>query len=137
MLRYYGKTKLIIFTCPGLGRALTTRFILKPNTTVVAAVRNLEHPTSQSLSGLPRGDDSKLILVKVDSVSDTDAHDAIKLIQTEHGIDKLDVVVANAGYGTVYGDLSQVKPQEVLDLVDINTLGIFNYLPLVKSPMVG
>ncbi|KAI1082069.1 hypothetical protein F5B20DRAFT_578840 [Whalleya microplaca] len=60
---------------------------------------------------------------RVDSVSDTDAQDAVKLIRDVHGIDKLDIVVANAGYGTVYGDLSQVKPHEVRDLFDINTIG--------------
>lgn len=112
-----------MFVDLGLGRALATRFLLKPNTTVIAAVRHPKHPTSQSLSELPRGEGSKLITVKIDSVSDTDAQDAVKLIQTEHGIDKLDVVAANAGHGTVYGDLSQVKPHEVRDLVDINTIG--------------
>ncbi|KAH9993466.1 hypothetical protein F4779DRAFT_623499 [Xylariaceae sp. FL0662B] len=89
------------------GRALATRFLLQSNTTVIAAVRRPEHSTSQSLSELPRGKSSKLITVKSDSVLDTDAHDAIKLLQTEHGIDKLTIVIANAGHGTVYGDLSQ------------------------------
>lgn len=62
-------------------------------------------------------------MFKIDSVSDTDANDAVRLLHTEYGIDELDVVVANAGYGTVYGDLSQVKPHEVRELVDINTIG--------------
>ncbi|KAK7743310.1 hypothetical protein SLS62_010682 [Diatrype stigma] len=112
-----------VFGGLGLGRALTIRFLSQPNATVVAAVRDPEHPTSKSLSALPHGEDSKLIIVKIDSVSDTDAQDAVKLIQTKHGIDKLDIVAANAGYGTVYGDLSQVKPQEVRDLFDINAIG--------------
>ncbi|KAI1409259.1 hypothetical protein F5Y13DRAFT_182156 [Hypoxylon sp. FL1857] len=116
----------------GLGRALTTRFVLESHTTVIAAVRRPEHPTSQSLSNLPCGESSKLIIVKIDSVSDTDAQDAAKVIQAEHGINKLDIVVANAGYGTVFGDLSQVKPQEVRDLVDVNAIGPLRLFQAVR-----
>lgn len=86
----------------------------------MAAVRDLEQ---NSVSELPHAADSKLVVVKIDSRSDTDAQDAVKLVQAEFGIHRLDVVVANAGYGTMYGDLSQVKPHEVRDLVDINTIG--------------
>lgn len=112
-----------MLTILGLGRALTARFLLQPNTVVVAAVRRPEHATSKSLSELPRGKDTTLINVVIDSTSDTDAQDAVKLLQTKHGINKLDVVVANAGHGTVFGDLSQVAPLEVRDLIDINTIG--------------
>ncbi|KAI1775578.1 hypothetical protein F4818DRAFT_382255 [Hypoxylon cercidicola] len=113
----------------GLGRALTARFLLQPNTTVVATVRDLEQI---SITELPIAADSKLVIVKIDSRSDTDAQDAVKLIQAEHGIDRLDVVVANAGYGTVYGDLSQVKPHEVLNLVDINAIGPLRLFQAVR-----
>ncbi|KAI2615085.1 hypothetical protein GGR54DRAFT_613997 [Hypoxylon sp. NC1633] len=107
----------------GLGRALATRFLSQPNTTVIAGVRNPEHPTSQSLSELPHGSGSKLISVKIDSLSDTDAQDAVELIRAKHGINRLDIVVANAGFGLAFGDLSTVKPQEVQDCININTLG--------------
>jgi norsolorinic acid ketoreductase len=107
----------------GLGRALTSRFLLRSDTTIIAGVRRLEDQTTQSLSELPRGVNSKLITVVIDSTSDTDALEAIQLVQNEHGVKKLDIVVANAGYGTVFGDLSQVKPTEVRDLFDINTIG--------------
>ncbi|KAI1395756.1 hypothetical protein F4819DRAFT_492172 [Hypoxylon fuscum] len=113
----------------GLGRALTARFLLQPNTTIVAAVRDLEQ---NSVSELPHAADSKLVVVKIDSRSDTDAQDAVKLVQAEFGIHRLDVVVANAGYGTMYGDLSQVKPHEVRDLVDINTIGPLRLFQAVR-----
>ncbi|KAI6085133.1 hypothetical protein F4821DRAFT_261152 [Hypoxylon rubiginosum] len=125
-------TVLITGANRGLGRALTARFLLQPNTVVVAAVRRPEHATSKSLSELPRGKDTTLINVVIDSTSDTDAQDAVKLLQTKHGINKLDVVVANAGHGTVFGDLSQVAPLEVRDLIDINTIGPLRLFQAVR-----
>lgn len=86
-------------------------------------MRDPEHPTSKALFDLPRGDGTTVIVVKIDSLSDTDAQDAVKTLQTDHGIHKLDIVVANAGHGTVFGDLSLVKPHEVRHLVDVNTIG--------------
>lgn len=115
---------VIICCCPGLGRALATRFLVQPSTTVVAAVRQTDDATAQSLSELPRGSGSKLITVKIDSVSDTDAQNAVELLRTKHGIQKLDIVVANAGYSTVYGDLSQVQAGELRELFDINAVGM-------------
>ncbi|KAI0172717.1 hypothetical protein GGR52DRAFT_419308 [Hypoxylon sp. FL1284] len=125
-------TVLITGANRGLGRALAIRFLARPNITVVAAVRDLNHDTSRSLSDLARSEGTKLIVVKVDATSDVDAQDAVKLIQAEHGITKLDIVVANAGYGTMFGDLSQVKPSEVRDLVDINTLGPLRLFQAVR-----
>lgn len=59
----------------------------------------------------------------MDSLSDSDAQTAVELLWNKHGIQTLDIVVANAGYGTVYGDLSQVQAGELRDLFDINAVG--------------
>lgn len=100
---------------------------------MIAAVRSPDHPTSQSLSELPCAEGSKLIIVQVDAVSDTDAQKAVTYLRTsEHKIETLDVVVANAGACPVYGDLSQVKPQEVRDLVDINAIGPLRLFQAVR-----
>jgi norsolorinic acid ketoreductase len=113
---------------PGLGRALVAAFLAKSGNTVVAGVRNPDKDSSLSLSDLERGTDSKLITVKIESRSESDAPNAVKLVQSEHGIDALDVVVANAGYGSIYGDLSAVQTQEVQDMVDINALGKYCFV---------
>ncbi|KAK9421102.1 putative Norsolorinic acid ketoreductase [Seiridium unicorne] len=123
----------VLITGANRGRALTSRFLLRSSTTVVAGVRRFEDQTTQSLSKLPHGESSKLITVKIDSTSDSDALEAVKLIQNEHDINQLDIVVANAGYGTVFGDLSQVKPSEVRDLVDINAIGPLRLFQAVRS----
>jgi norsolorinic acid ketoreductase len=107
----------------GLGRALTEAFIAKPGNVVIAAVRDPSQDTSQALCKLPSGEGSEMILVKIDSTSDTDAANAAKVLVTKHNIQRIDVVVANAGFGETWGDLSEVKPEEVRDLVDINALG--------------
>ncbi|KAK8006594.1 NAD(P)-binding protein [Apiospora marii] len=99
---------------------------------VVAAVRQTDDATTQLLSELPRGSGSKLIIVKIDSLSDLDAQNAVELLQTKHGIQKLDIVVANAGYGTVYGDLSQVQAGELRDLFDVNAVGPLRLFQAVR-----
>lgn len=75
------------------------------------------------MSTLERGENSTLITIRIDSRSDTDAKDAVSKLVAEYGIEKLDIVVANAGYGSIYGDVMQVKPGEIRDMVEINTLG--------------
>lgn len=91
------------------------------------------------MSELSHGKDSRLITVKIDSVLDTDAQDAVKLIQKKHNILKSDVVIANAGCGTVYGDLTQVRPHELRDLFEINTIGghIFRIIVRPNETDVG
>ncbi|KAK0621566.1 putative aflatoxin biosynthesis ketoreductase nor-1 [Bombardia bombarda] len=126
-------TVLITGANRGLGRALTTRYLARPATTVIAAVRDPSHPTAQSLASLPLGaDGSALITVKIEATSDTDAAAAVALLQRDHGITKLDVVVANAGFGTVYGDLSQAKIDDVRELYDINAIGPLRLFQAVR-----
>ncbi|KAF7531200.1 hypothetical protein G7054_g9113 [Neopestalotiopsis clavispora] len=98
-----------------------------------AGVRRVKDQATQSFSELLRDVNSKLITVVIDSTSDTDALEAIQIVQNEHGVKKLDIVVANAGYGTVFGDLSQVKPSEVWDLFDINTIDVAGPLRLFQA----
>lgn len=80
-------------TCArSLGRHLLQAFAVKPNSTVIAAVRNPKAVKDEldSLSNsLPNG--SRIIVVKIDSASQPDVVDAVKEIQAQ-GIDKIDVV---------------------------------------------
>ena len=72
---------------------------------------------------MPRGSGSKLVTAKIESRSDSDAQDVVELIRSQHGIKKLDIVVANAGIGEVYGGISQVKPEDFRDMFDVNAVG--------------
>jgi hypothetical protein len=81
---------------PGIGRGLVEQYLVRDNTTVVAAVRNPQSAEAKELSSLPTGTGSKLIVVKVDAGSDTDALEAVKSIKAED-VTSLDIVIANAG----------------------------------------
>ncbi|KAG4274470.1 hypothetical protein FPRO04_09428 [Fusarium proliferatum] len=59
-------------------------------------IRDPWHPSSTALLDLPKGPDTKLVIVKLDSAVDTDSDDAVTQLQKE-GINSLDIVIANAG----------------------------------------
>lgn len=77
----------------GIGKGLVAALLVRPSTTIIAAVRDTESSTSKSLSSLPTGQGSKIVLAKIDSSDHTTPAKAIEGLQ---GIDKIDVVIANA-----------------------------------------
>jgi norsolorinic acid ketoreductase len=89
--------------------------------TVIAAVRNPNSDMSNSLTTLPKGNHSHLIIVKIDSSSETDASDAVKHLQTHEGISHLDVVIANAGIHPPPTPMSAVSFTELKETFMVNT----------------
>ena len=85
----------------GIGRGLTAEYVSRDNITVIAAVRDTTKDTSKALATLPAGRNSKVLLVKIDSLSEDDAGNAIETV-LHNSIDHIDVVIANAG-DTKYG----------------------------------
>ncbi|KZP20403.1 putative aflatoxin biosynthesis ketoreductase nor-1 [Athelia psychrophila] len=117
-------TYLITGANRGLGLGLTAIFLARPNNTVVAAVRTPSNADSvASLKSLPVGASSKLILVKIDSLSETDAAAAVQLLQAEHGITALDVVIANSGIANYVGPAVTTPLHEMRAHFEVNTLG--------------
>ncbi|KAH0293725.1 nor-1 [Aureobasidium namibiae CBS 147.97] len=115
-------TILISGANSGLGLSLLERYLSRPDTTVIATVRD---PTKQqSLHDIPKASGSKLIIVKVESRSDTDALEAVSSISNQ-GINHLDVVIANAGYYTPPADpkVAKITAKDLLEHVDVNTAG--------------
>jgi norsolorinic acid ketoreductase len=108
---------------------LTEALLAQPSNTVVAGVRDIKSPNALSLQDVSRAETTKLIVVKIDAISETDATDAARELSSTCGINNVDVVIANGGYGTVYGDLSTVKPTQVKELVDVNGIGEGTYIP--------
>ena len=66
----------------GIGKGLLSTYIARPNTTVVAAVRDVAKST-KDLSSVTIGKDSKLIVVKVDSTVDSDSAAAVKELENQ------------------------------------------------------
>lgn len=117
------KTYLVTGANRGIGLGLTTSLLARSNVIVIATVRDLSSSSSKALSSLPTGPSSKLIVVEIDSASPTDAFDAASTLQTQHGISKLDVVIANAGISKYYGPATTTPLSEVRDHYEVNVLG--------------
>ena len=107
---------------PGIGLGLVETYLSRPSTTVVAAVRDPNHPSSQKLSSLHKDPSSKLLVVKIDSKSATDPANAMSQIKTQ-GVNALNLVIANAGICNDLCPLATADPAVVKEHVDVNGLG--------------
>ncbi|WVQ81967.1 hypothetical protein IAT38_004094 [Cryptococcus sp. DSM 104549] len=93
MSSHTNKTILITGVSRGVGLGFAKVYLQK-GWTVIAAVRDL--------SKLPKLE-GKVIPVKIDSSSLTDAKEAIEELKTKHGITRLNIVLANAGHAESFG----------------------------------
>ncbi|KAI1088935.1 NAD(P)-binding protein [Rostrohypoxylon terebratum] len=118
------KIILISGASRGLGRGLAERYLAKPNHIVIAANRNPSSAPSQSLSQLPVGKSSSLIIVKLDAEIESDATNAIKELKEKYDIEHLDVVIANAGISEVWPAVKDVKIADLDRHVRINVYGV-------------
>ena len=78
-----------------MGVGLATAYLKQDNVTVIAAVRDPSN--TADLTAVRPADGSKLVVVRIRADSETDAAEAIATLQTAHGINALDIVLANAG----------------------------------------
>ncbi|KAH6634803.1 hypothetical protein B0J18DRAFT_31340 [Chaetomium sp. MPI-SDFR-AT-0129] len=108
----------------GIGEGLVGRFLAQPHHTVIAAVRNPEHPTSQSLANLTRGTGSTLIMIRYDAGEEASAAAVVDELQSKHGVDHLDTVVANAGISRDWPLVKDVKLAVIEEHVRVNVLGV-------------
>jgi norsolorinic acid ketoreductase len=72
---------------------------------------------------LKPGSGSRLIIVKIESTSTTDAADAVKLLGSKYDIKHLDVVIANAGIAKFWGTALETPVSEFKDHLDVNVTG--------------
>ncbi|KAJ5522422.1 hypothetical protein N7527_006537 [Penicillium freii] len=128
---------LITGSSRGIGRGLVETFLARSNTTVIAAVRDPASAPSQSLQSLSKGGSSRLIVVKIDAKSPTDPATAVETLQTEHSIDHIDVVIANAGISEDFSPVHEVSVPVIQQHVEVNAYGpIYLYqavYPLLKK----
>ncbi|KIW15504.1 hypothetical protein PV08_05550 [Exophiala spinifera] len=121
----------------GLGRGFVSTYLSRPNSVVIAAVRNPSEECVKDLQSLPKAPSSSLIVVKIDSSSETDAAAAVKQIQDEHKIASLDVVIANAGTSGSIARVEALTPSDLVETFKINAVGpvlLFSAVaPLLKQ----
>ncbi|KAI1102856.1 NAD(P)-binding protein [Jackrogersella minutella] len=129
-------TVLISGANRGLGKGLLERYLARPNHIAIAANRNPENSTSKALAGLPKGQNSRLIVIKVDASVESDAAGGVKQLIAQ-GIDHLDIVIANAGVSYAWPKVSEVKTAELQGHLTPDLFGlIWLYqatLPLLKK----
>ena len=80
-------------------------------------------PTSKSLQDIPRSSSSSLIIVQIRNTSESDAANAVKELETAHGITSLDIVIANAGISKIYPRVEDAATQDLLEHYHINVIG--------------
>ncbi|KAM0702804.1 hypothetical protein Q7P35_010236 [Cladosporium inversicolor] len=131
-------TVLITGANKGLGRGFVEKYLSRPNTTVVAAARNPAGEDAKDLVNIPKAEGTKLITVKIDSTSETDAANAIASIK-DQGVTHLDVVIANAGIfkSEAFLEVSKAKTSDLIEHVDVNVNGPIRLfqavLPLLQA----
>lgn len=89
---------------------------------MIAGIRDPE-ASKKALHALPVAAGTELIVVKIDSTSPSDAKAAIQTLKTEHDIQKLDVVIANAGLGNSWEKILNTTAESVRVYTEANTIG--------------
>lgn len=106
----------------GIGKGLVESYLGRADHVVIAAVRDLK--TSEPLAQIDVAKGSRLIVVKLDATIESDAADAVKELSTKHGIDHLDIVLANAGVCYIWPTVANVKIDDMLASLRPNVFGI-------------
>lgn len=107
----------------GLGQFLLKLYLAKPNHLVIAANRDPSHATSKALFDLPVAANSRLVVVKVDSSSESDSFSAVEELKSQ-GIDHIDIVIANAGISYIWPTVSEVKIEDLQAHMTTNVYGV-------------
>ena len=112
-------------------------YLNRPDNVVVAAVRDPAHHTSKTLYDLPKASSSSVIVVKIESLSETDPADAISELRSTHNITAIDIVIANAGIVKGFRRVEDAQTADLLEHYHVNAIGaviLFRaVLPLLKN----
>lgn len=122
-------TILVTGSKSGIGKGLLATYAARPNTTAIAAIRDGPNSdAAKELTSLPVGKGSKIIVLKYDAGSNSAASEMTSILKSEHNIDHLDVVVANAGVLKHFGPATEASVETLTEHIQINTLApIFLY----------
>jgi len=131
-----GLTYLITGANRGIGKALLEVFASRPNTTVIAAVRDVKKST-KDLASVPVDSSSRIIIVKIDSTSETDPEAAVAELASKYNITSLDILIANAGHMGEIVTTLKTKASELRRMLEVNTIGpltlIQAFAPLLRK----
>jgi norsolorinic acid ketoreductase len=108
----------------GIGKGLVKAYLSQPNTTVIASVRDINHASVADLYDFKVESGSSLIVIQIDSASNTDAETSINELKSKYsGITSLDTVIANAGLGIHWDKISDATPSQAEENFTVNAAG--------------
>ncbi|KAL9112216.1 MAG: hypothetical protein Q9187_007808, partial [Circinaria calcarea] len=116
-------TYLITGANKGIGRGLLEAFLARPNSIVVAGIRDRRARVSEALTSIPTASGSKVVVIKMNSSLETDARDAVELLKSAYGIDKIDVIIANTWAGEQQGLSLETPIQKLQDYFKVDAIG--------------
>lgn len=109
----------------GIGLGFVKAYLARPNHTVIAAVRD-PSKSKGVFESLTPASNSRVIVVRIDSTDRGSAKAAIEEIQQQqqHGINHLDVVIANAGISkeNALGDIRDFNIDTLSEHHEVNTV---------------
>ncbi|KAL6835863.1 hypothetical protein J3E69DRAFT_361222 [Trichoderma sp. SZMC 28015] len=117
-------TVLITGASRGIGASLAAKYLLRPNTIVIATVRQVTPQHEESLYSLPCGQGSRVIILPFDISVPSSITEGIALLKAEYGITCLDLVIANAGICDTFGPVAKISEDEMLKHFEVNTVGL-------------
>ncbi|KAI1161703.1 NAD(P)-binding protein [Nemania serpens] len=113
---------LISGVSKGIGKGFAQAYLSRPNHIVIGTIREsaASSPEVKGLESFPAADGSRLLLVRIESTSPTDAATALQTIR-DAGINHLDIVIANAGGSPIpTTPLESVAFQEMTTTYQVN-----------------
>ncbi|KAH6995470.1 hypothetical protein BKA56DRAFT_650379 [Ilyonectria sp. MPI-CAGE-AT-0026] len=114
------KTVLINGANRVIGKGFAEKLLLQPGVHIVATVRDIKAATS--FNSPPKGEGSKLIILKLDSQVDADAATAVAQLWEDHGINSINVDIANAGVARSGTTISNTSPESFQDHFNTNPI---------------
>jgi norsolorinic acid ketoreductase len=106
----------------GLGKTFVRQYLERPNHLVIGTLRDLDGAAADELRQLPKATNSTLILLKLEYSSSTSAATMVNDLKRD-GIDRVDIVIANAGIGGQQGTMASIDPAKLADVYLVNTVG--------------
>ncbi|RDW61945.1 hypothetical protein BP6252_11378 [Coleophoma cylindrospora] len=112
----------VLITGANRGRAFVEEYLSHTDTTVIASVRDPSTETSTALQTIVCSHGSRLVIVKIDSLSPTDPQQAIEILKAQYEIQKLDIVIASAGIANYLGPALETPIDILQNHLVINTI---------------
>lgn len=102
----------------GIGLALVEAFLARPNTIVIAAVRDTTAPSLRDIK--PAGEGSKLLVRKLDSALETDPAELVQDLVSN--VPHIDIIIANAAVSH-YQPVMETTSESMRETYEVNVLG--------------